>query len=69
MNDKNIKAISAFEQASAFLGIYAAFLNSYHKDLCKAGFNRNEALALAKDLQRSMFKDALKNLGPDIEDE
>ena len=68
MNDKHMRTVSAFEQASAFLGIYAQFLFAYHRDLCNAGFQREEALLLVKEIPQMMFVEALKFNGA-IEDE
>ena len=61
MNNDHMKAISMFEQASAFLNSFATFLSSYHTSLCQAGFNRKEALILVKKLQDRMFTDAFNN--------
>ncbi len=68
MNDKHLRLVAAFEQAGAFLNVFSAFLFSYHKDLCNAGFRPEESLALVKDMQRIMFGNAFKELGPDVDD-
>lgn len=74
MKDEHIKAIAMFEQAGAFLNIFATFLYSYHNSLCEAGFNRREALVLVKKLQDKMFSDAFgggskKNIDDYLDDE
>lgn len=66
--DKNLKAISAFEQAGAHLGNFATLLQTYHKSLCNAGFQRDEALELVREFQKTLFSQAF-NLGtPEDED-
>ena len=52
-----------FEQAGAFLNIFATFLYSYHNSLCEAGFQRSEALVLVTKLQDRIFTDAFNQGG------
>jgi hypothetical protein len=61
MKDKHIRTIAAFEQVGAFLNIFANFLYSYHKDLVKAGFQRDEALKLVRELQATIFKESFNS--------
>lgn len=62
--DKNYaKAVSNFEQAGAHLGNFATLLQTYHKSLCEAGFQRDEALELVRELQSTLFTQAF-NFGP-----
>ena len=62
--DKNYaKAVSNFEQAGAHLGNFATLLCTYHKSLCEAGFQRDEALELVRELQSTLFTQAF-NFGP-----
>jgi len=62
--DKNYaKAVSNFEQAGAHLGNFATLLHTYHKSLCEAGFQRDEALELVRELQSTLFTQAF-NFGP-----
>lgn len=68
MNDKHLRLVAAFEQAGAFLNIFSTFLFSYHKDLCSAGFRPEESLALVKEMQRIMFVNAFKELGPEVDE-
>ena len=63
MKDDHLKAIAMFEQAGAFLNIFATFLYSYHNSLCEAGFQRSEALVLVTKLQDKMFTDAFNQGG------
>jgi hypothetical protein len=63
MDQDYAKAISAFEQAGAHLGQFAAMLQTYHKSLCEAGFQRTEALELVRELQTTLFAAAF-NFGP-----
>ncbi len=63
MKDDHLKAIAMFEQAGAFLNIFATFLYSYHNSLCEAGFQRSEALVLVTKLQEKMFTDAFNQGG------
>jgi hypothetical protein len=61
MNDKHMRTLAAFEQVGAFLNIFANFLYSYHKDLVHAGFQRDEALKLVRQLQATIFKESFNN--------
>ena len=63
MKDEHLKAIAMFEQAGAFLNIFATFLYSYHNSLCEAGFQRSEALVLVTKLQDRIFSDAFNQGG------
>ena len=69
MNDKHLKMLAAFEQAGAFLNLFATFLFSYHKSLCDAGFQRAEALVLVKKMQTIMFDNAFTGMKPGSEDD
>lgn len=68
MDKDHIKSISAMEQAGAHFGQFAAMLASYHKSLCEAGFQRDEALELVRELQTTLFAQAF-NFGPKTDDE
>lgn len=63
MDKDYMKAVSNFEQAGAHLGQFAALLATYHKSLCEAGFQRDEALELVRELQTTLFAQAF-NFGP-----
>lgn len=63
MSNDYFKAISDMEQAGANLAPFADMLAVYHRSLCEAGFMRDEALSLVKDLQAIVFSKAF-NLGP-----
>jgi hypothetical protein len=67
MQDKHLRTLAAFEQVGAFLNIFATFLYSYHKDLVVAGFQRDEALVLVKQIQSVIFKEAF-NSSPSAEE-
>jgi len=67
MNDKHLRVLAAFEQASAFLNIFATFLSSYHKSLCEAGFKRSEALVLVEKVQHAMFDQAFNSDTPSVD--
>ena len=69
MNDRHMKMLAAFEQAGAFLNLFATFLFSYHKSLCDAGFQPAESLVLVKKMQTIMFKNAFSGLKPGSDDE
>jgi hypothetical protein len=67
--DKNYaRAVSNFEQAGAHLGNFAVLLHTYHKSLCEAGFQRDEALELVRELQSTLFSQAF-NLGTPPDDD
>lgn len=68
MDKDYLRSVSNFEQAGAHLGNFAGLLCTYHKSLCDAGFLRNEALELVKQLQTILFNQAM-NLGKSEEDE
>jgi hypothetical protein len=68
MDKDYMKQISAYEQAGANLGNFAGMLHTYHKSLCEAGFQRDEALVLVKELQSILFGQAF-NFGPQQSDE
>jgi hypothetical protein len=69
MQDKDyIKTLSALEQAGAHMGPFAAFMHTYHNSLCEAGFTRDEALVLVRDLQTTLFVQGF-NLGKRSEEE
>ena len=61
MDKDYLKAISSFEQAGAHLGNFASLLFTYHKSLCDAGFQRDEALQLVKQLQTILFHQAFNS--------
>lgn len=63
-----IQQVAAFEQAGAHLGNFAGVLATYHQSLCSAGFQRDEALVLTKDLQAILFSQAF-NFGPTHDEE
>ena len=63
MKDEHLRAMAMFEQAGAFLNIFATFLYSYHNSLCEAGFQRSEALVLVSKMQDKMFSDAFNQGG------
>lgn len=63
MDKDYIRAVSNFDQAGAHLGNFAMLLSTYHKALCEAGFMRDEALELVKDMQKTLFDQAF-NTGP-----
>jgi hypothetical protein len=69
MNNDHLKTIAMFEQAGAFLNVFATFLYSYHNSLCEAGFQRSEALVLVKKLQTTMFTEAFNSGSPRLPDE
>lgn len=58
-----IQQVAAFEQAGAHLSNFAGMLATYHQSLCSAGFQRDEALVLTKELQTILFSQAF-NFGP-----
>jgi len=60
MEDKYLRILSVFEQAGAFMQIFANFLGTYHKSLVESGFQRDEALRLVKGLQTDIFHEAMK---------
>lgn len=63
MDKDQARSISAFEQAGAHLGNFAGLLFAYHKSLCDAGFQRDEAISLVRELQKTLFEQAF-NFGP-----
>lgn len=63
MDKDYIRAVSNFDQAGAHLGNFAMLLSTYHKALCEAGFQRDEALQLVKEMQKTLFDQAF-NMGP-----
>lgn len=62
MDKDYIRAVSNFDQAGAHLGNFATLLATYHKALCEAGFQRDEALELVKVMQQTLFDQAF-NMG------
>jgi len=61
MDKDYAKAVSSFEQAGAHLGNFASLLFTYHESLCKAGFQRDEALELVRELQATLFAQAFNS--------
>lgn len=68
MDKDYIKSVSNLEQAGAHFAQFAIMLHSYHKSLCDAGFQRDEALELVRELQTTMFAEAF-NFGPTNQDD
>ena len=70
MDKDYMKSVSAFDQAGSHLSNFSGLLFTYHKSLCEAGFQRDEALVLVKELQATLFAQAF-NFGPkpDTDDE
>lgn len=62
MDKEQAKLIASFEQGAAGLGEFAVMLGSYHTALCQQGFQRHEALELAKGLQKILFSRAFNQV-------
>jgi hypothetical protein len=65
MDDDYIWNIHNFDQASANLKPVATLLSIYHKSLCEAGFDRQEAISLVKQFQFLLLKKAFDQTPPE----